>query len=1105
MTNISTTKTVVPPDAEERVRAASRLDKNIIVTAGAGTGKTTLLVDRLALLILGGMIPVERIVALTFTKKAAEEMRERLEDRLRAIIRDPDGMPLLAEKFPESRPRWEEKAKLALDGIPKAQIGTIHSFAGHLLRLYPVQAGVDPKFREDEGDGFERVFESLWRIWLAEEFREGSPRAAFWHEILLHVTLDDLKDLSEALVSPMVDAGSLGDRYPYKDLVIPLADELAGYLAKMPIPEKATAFGPGISALEEVFEMLKAGEPVSEERKDRLKNLKLDRPPGLWSEVKGRLKELKKWGLALAEIDDDLIQKVLEGILSLVRRVREEMTRTGLVSFDGLLVSARNLVKNHPEVRQELKKKFDVFLVDEFQDTDPLQGEILFYLAENPASCERDWQKVQLGEGRLFVVGDPKQSIYRFRGADMAAFQAFQDQMVQQGALEAALSANFRSHETMLGSLNAIFPMVMKEEPNIQPAYAPLQAGKEGEKRDGLQMIMIQEDPDRKTKVDDIRRQEAERIAEWIHENVGQPFAGGTLAYRDCALLFRSSNVFEVYLEAMKKRGIPYLAEGEKFFYQTVEVTEFVNLVSAIADPEDRLALVGVLRSPLGGLTDAEILQLKRKNSLDYRHPPACLTEKIGPLYKTIRELSELAGVLPVGKLIQTIFNRTWVLELMSQSLYGDQALANIMKIGSLAEKWSEEAPLTLKAFVRRFMKYRKDDKAEGENPLADAHYNAVKVMTIHKAKGLEFPIVFLPNLCAEKTGGRDKPVVTRDWRTGHTGIRLPKARKINSFMPIIEGEIRKREDAEEVRVFYVASTRAKEKLVYLLRSQPPARSDYANFVVESGAWPMAGSDRRVLDGIHIPVETLPFQDMAPAPRGGVSTENLDQRWDPKALAASLRKREEEFERLKKIPLMMSPTLAMNVSQEEVEPWRVRDEETGIGVSHAVQLGILCHKVLEEWDFRISGSGLSRTLSKAVNKAAGLLGLVRGTGPADSVLKEAEEILLSYLKSPLREKLARANILGRELPFLYPLPEGKGETDPGPVLMRGSIDLLYELEGQLIVADYKTNRIEGKELSEVAGHYKIQKEAYLKAIRETLKREPLFELHFLRGGVHVPL
>jgi ATP-dependent helicase/nuclease subunit A len=446
-----------PADHLDRDAAATRIDKNIVVVAGAGTGKTTLLINRLMRLLLVSEIPVERIVALTFTKKAAEEMRERLEERLRSVILRPAG------RF-EGSPAGEQEevlrfvqddkvlklATIALNDIPKAQIGTIHSFAGSLLRLYPLQSGVDPAFREDDGTLRERVFETEWRAWIADELRGGSPSDAAWLALLENNTLDDLRLLAFDLADPVIDwtqARKPVDLSPFYDELRALCRVLSEANG---VPARAPVFLNAWATLNEW--LLDPKKPLDLDAIDRL-----DSPPTSWPDTKPKLKYLKNAAKALASVNEAAIAAALTLLEPFIRRARAELRRQGVVSFDELLLRARNLLRDHPTVRTALTRRFDAFLIDEFQDTDPLQSEIVVYLAESLETLSPSWEDAALGAGRLFVVGDPKQSIYRFRGADIAAFESVMKRVTEQSGLQVLLSSNYRSVARILDFVNQVF------------------------------------------------------------------------------------------------------------------------------------------------------------------------------------------------------------------------------------------------------------------------------------------------------------------------------------------------------------------------------------------------------------------------------------------------------------------------------------------------------------------------------------------------------------------------------------------------------------------------------------------------------------------------
>ncbi len=1054
-------------DHDQRELAAGELEKNLVVLAGAGTGKTTLLIDRLTLLILGMEIPVDKIVALTFTQKAAEEMRERLENRLRAVIAGTVEVELLERRFGANKLRWPELAQKALDDIPKSQIGTIHSFAGHLLRLYPLQAGVDPKFREDAGMIAENLFETMWTDWVHTELAADARNADMWSKLLQVLQLSELRELAEALVGPMTDLTALKKAPDLSAFFDQELARLATLRRTYPDPKKTRVFIPALDAAAQIFTNLRNRKPVSEELLDLIDPL--DKPPADWAEAKPVLKQLKKTATAFAFVNATLLERVCDLMLPFVSSIRRELARTGAVSFEGLLVFARNLVRDHLDVRESLKNRFATFLIDEFQDTDPLQGEILFYLAERPGTSAASWQTVELEPGRLFVVGDPKQSIYRFRGADIAAFEAFEERMLAQGAIKAALSANFRSDPRILGFVNAVFPRVMQEKKYLQPPYAALEPGVDGPASDrpAVRIVRIQGE-DRTLNAEERRLVEAQTTALWIREQV----ASG-LKYSNVAVLLRSSYAFEEYLAAFRSYGIPYLAEGEKSFYRTNEVVDFLNLLSVVANPNDTLAWVGVLRSPVGGLTDKEILDLKRGGWVP--------NKKIRPLFETLRSLSVEAASLPVADVIKRVLSKTWMLELASTSAHGEQAVANLLKVGRLAETWNEQVPMTLKDFVRRFDRYREDERDEGENPLADVKYDAVKVLTVHKAKGLEFPVVILPNLSSGNRNGADKRTLRRDWRTGLVGLRLGVCGATNAAMALIEREEVERELAEEVRVFYVAATRAKSQMVCLVAADAKRDGRFAEIVVGAGELPGVVYD----DVREAPLAALNFAK---------PSIELGSSWNVDTLSANFVRRESEWKRVGNARLLVSPTSLL------AEPEKIRfidDDVAELSRDRAIKVGHICHKVLEEWDFKIASANVKPALRKALDRAARLFELIQDSEESDVVLSDAKKVLAGFFESESYKELTKVKIVGREIPFLYPTESGSAAA------MRGVIDLLVERDGRLVVIDYKTNKIDRRSLTDLADHYRAQGLAYQQAVLRSLGQEADFELLFLRGPISV--
>lgn len=1054
----------IPRDNEQRRRAASSLDKNVIVLAGAGTGKTRLLIDRLTLLLLGKEIPVERTVALTFTKKAGEEMRERLEERLRHIITGADIPPHLEEFFPANKSEWPRLARKALDDIPKAQIGTIHSFAAHILRLYPIQAGVDPNFREDEGTVFETVFEKEWIRWLKEELALTSPRASFWRELLREVELGDLKILSKSIASPHIDVDKLDSSTNVMDVISAIEKEWKDVSSRfdLPTPKKAPAFHAGVEALETALNAARHGQKINGDVSHEMRQFKS--PPQSMKEASESLKRIFNRTVALSRVDEKLLSSAKQAVLPFVKRLRTELGRKGVVSFDGLLVLAHKLLKNHTDVREALKKRFDTFLVDEFQDTDPIQGEILFDLSEGASGV--------LEPGRLFVVGDPKQSIYRFRGAEIAAFQAFHERLVRDGALEATLTENFRSVPGVIDFANHVFPFVMKEEAYLQPPYVPLHAAREAEAATPVEIVTAAKEGGDTVDADEARETEAEYIGDWI-----QTYVKSGKQLSDVAILLRSSNAFFPYLEALRRRNIPYLVEGEKSFYLTSEIVDFLNLIAIVADPDDTLALVGVLRSPVGGLTDGEILDLKEKNSLDIRTNAKVHAQKADPIFSLLRNFHQKAATTSVPQIVHDLLQQSGLVELTIHSSYGEQAIANLQKLEYLAKKWQQETPLTLKSFARRLRDYRDMERKEGENPLADVSYEAVKVLTVHKAKGLEFPVVFLPNLTGGLNRGLKKNHILRDWKTGHVGLRLPNAKRTNAAMLLLEEDLSRREEAEEVRVFFVATTRAKNQMI-LLRAHTRDNGRFASYL-------------KAADPINASLKTVIWDEKQMTKVGGAIL-SLSNDWDAVTLARAIRLREDTHKKISHELTVKTPSKMAH----EPEKVRARDDEREARSSNAILIGHVCHKILEEWDFAVDPKSIPAVLTKTLDRAARLFEIMPGSRQQAEALGDARKIMETFFSSQEYKRLCSVKIIGREVPFCY----APGTAPEGTQLVRGVIDLLYEDNGRLVVADYKTNKLGKSGMETLVEQYRPQGAAYQEGIFQSLGKQAEFELIFLRGA-----
>ena len=1086
-------------DQEARDAARLGLGSNAVVSAGAGTGKTTILTDRILFSLLCGKTSASRLVALTFTEKAASEIKVRVASKLEDLVALILGRPLPAPRAEAGR-RWLDEARLhfgrtpeqvrveaeaAIHDLDRAAIGTIHHFAAQLLRLYPVEAGIDPSFEVDQGDLFDELFEAEWALWLDEELGESPRRPALWLELLELVGLPDLEALARELSREGLRQGGLGATPGMRDSLKRSIDE---HEALLGLPDPGRGKAPDtirrVSAhLKSVLGSLERGAAASLPRSVARPDFGSAKWPKAWENMPGAelYEETKRFAESVTPASEAMVRKAAALVLPFADEFRVKYVRRGLIDYDGLLVAARALVRDDLRVRAELKARYDVFLIDEFQDTDPLQGELLLFLGESPESRAKHWTEIKFAPGKMFIVGDPKQSIYRFRGADIRAYERFTGMLIEQGAKKCDLQTNFRSHEGLIAPINAIFEKIMLPEEGLQPSYLPIfpRPGLPPSEA-GLEIALICELKDAQAEISAPARQRAE--ARWIAGFIQRGRAEGRHALKDIAILLRSVTPLGYYLDALKEFSIPYVVEADRYFYGTQEVVDFVNLLRALDDPFDELSLAGLLRSPMCGLDDRQLYELARARQLSYVQDPkdgllsAAAHRRVAAFFKSLRGLRARVGREPLTALIGRVLEETFLLEHCSAAYFSEQMASNLMKFVRMAAQAGYSRAMTLKEFIREVCRSMERSADEGESPLADEQLDAVRILTIHKSKGLEFPVVIMPNLSAGSRGGADKPAAVVDWGEQTAGLRLLKAKAPDAAMAFIEGAEKRREERERVRLLYVGLTRAKERLV-LMGAPGGSKGSLSSLLHDAGAWPEAGlrPEAVSLGGFKVPLSYVDaaYQSEAKGQETLSSPEALDQ----PALAGVWEKRRASYLKALERRIFTSPT-------EGPKNFEPREEE-GSPVPASL-VGQLCHRFLERWDFSRGGdyAGALAAATEALTREY----------PDESwggIEEEARIILKEFLSSPAARELGGCEILGREVPFICPWN--------GQVL-RGSIDLLYRASGRLWIADYKTDRIKPGVAAKRALRHRDQGRAYVEAARRALGETAGFKVIFLRSG-----
>jgi len=1120
-------------DAQARALAATTFDRNVVVTAGAGTGKTTLLVDRLVHLVVKSPdpVPLPEIVALTFMIKAANEIKMRLQERLLDLAARPEHAVEILERYRLSASELAARAEAAVLDVERSQIGTIHSFAAHVLRLYPVEAGVDPGFEPDEGVGFAGHFQREWERWLDDELGVSGRRHDVWRRVLRRVGVADLRDLARALVQDLVPLDDLAEQAQDPSLPLPVRvwlqekrdqahDWSSTHLEDGKEPRQVEKL---LAAARSVFDLVLArGAPgiTAVERETAVLLEEKDpgsKPPVGWDTRDfDEAKRIIQTAKAVLQTDHEYVRDALSLLGPFADQCRRRFLETGAITFDGLLARARDVLRDHPGIRERLKRHFKAILVDEFQDTDPVQYEIMLFLCERGGPSMTDWQAVQLEPGKLFIVGDPKQSIFAFRRADIEAFQNVTGRVLAQGGLPLTLTTNFRSHASILSTVNGLFGRLLAEGRGPQPPYHALDPQPDRTTGAGTQGVMLrlvapdgEEEESEDLSAPQAARAEAEALARWLKTEVigreiltrwdGPP---RTVEPGDVALLFRTLTQSRDYLEALRRHGLSYVAEGEKHFYRRQEVIDLVNLLRCVRHPDDQVALVGLLRSALGALTDRDLVELAALDALDYRgggppslsrHPKAAQVRRF---YHALESLHRDCLMVPLPDALDLVFARLPVLELAAASLHGEQAVANLWKIRDLAEDLAADPDMTPAGFVKVLAERIADPSEESESGLAEESLEAVRVMSIHKAKGLEFPVVVLVGMHAGTLARRNPIQVQHDWSTDVAGIRLGATGTLGGLFA--SEKLEARTVAEHRRLLYVGMTRAKERLI--LSGALTGRSSTGNFlsllrdVIGETVGSRDATELSVGEG-RLTQTILPVDEGRPRER--VTKERASRSADDvSGFEARRQARAERWAQCRERPAFLTPTAWISSPFPASQRTGARDDDRGQGfpMNRGVLIGSLIHKALESWNYR---DEVEVMLEQCMQGIGHWIPDECQESSAEIITK-VRDALRAFAGSDAYAELRAATILGREIPFLMPWPSSSS------TLMEGRIDLLYEKDGDLWVADYKTDRIAEADIMDRMDIYRPQATVYTEAVRQAFGRPPAgLKFIFLRLGTSV--
>jgi len=852
-------------DAAERDRIRHALDETFAVEAAAGTGKTTVLVDRIVNVLASGRTTVDRLVAVTFTEKAAGELKLRLraelEQRRQASARAGDAAAAGA-------------LAAALANLEQAHVSTIHTFCSDLLRERPVEARVDPRFAMLTEPQAEALFGGVFREWLQGHLESPPPGV---RRALRRRSFDDEGPIGRLERAAWILADWRDFSAPWDpgrfDQVARVDALVADVFRFAALTDAPGDFQDGLYLDTEPARRVASEVRLSEQVRGRdydgleaqlvsldsfrFRKIRTGRRTAPYARGVPRQQVLDAHAALVARLaefrcdaDADLAARLHDELSTAIDAYERAKAKVGALDFLDLLVRARDLVRDDAGVRAAFQQRFSHLFVDEFQDTDPLQAEILLLLAaDDPA--ETDWRRVRPAPGKLFVVGDPKQSIYRFRRADVGIYEAVREQLRRHGAACVALRSSFRAVPDLQRAVNAAFaPKMTGDTRAVQAHYVPLAPVRPA--LDGQPAIVALPVPQvrywqgRPTKPSLAEGQPPAVAAfvDWLIRSSGwtvtdreRPGERVPIQARDVCLLFRrfdtrtfdgpTVDVTRPYVQALEARGLPHLLVGGKSFHEREEVESLRTALAAIEWPDDELSVFGTLRGALFAFGDDVLLEYRARVPGRRFHPfhllddgpdlPEALREVRAAL-TLLRELHARRNHRPVAATIASLLDASRAHAIFALRPSGEQALANVQYVGELARQYEAGGGLSFRGFVERLREEAADTRA-AEAPILEEGSDGVRLMTVHKAKGLEFPIVILVDIGAELSRGKASRWVDAE------GSRC--AVSLAGWAP---AELREheaaevaRDEAEAVRVAYVAATRARDLLVVCAVGDGPA------------------------------------------------------------------------------------------------------------------------------------------------------------------------------------------------------------------------------------------------------------------------------------------
>jgi ATP-dependent helicase/nuclease subunit A len=1120
-------------DAKARDRIQGDFDATLVVEAAAGTGKTTELIGRIVALLRSGRTTLDRVLAVTFTDKAAGEMKLRLRTGLERAREQASGIE-------------HERLTDALRLLEVAQISTIHSFCADFLREWPVEARIDPLFDLAAGEAAGALFDKAFGGWFQRELEapgEGIRRALRRRQrgrdrMTPRESLREAAwSLSEHRDFDAPWAHEPFDRSAELAKVIDRLADVATFASRARNKEDWAA--KGLAELARFTEELQRREAIQGRDQDGLEAALCElskqrfwgwKGGGKWfgeglekTAVLARRDEAKQMLDAfVVRAEADLAALLREELRAPLAAYEALKTRSGKLDFLDLLLRARDLVRDARPVREEMQRRFTHLLVDEFQDTDPLQAELLLLLAADDPGAT-DWTRARPVPGKLFLVGDPKQSVYRFRRADIALYQRVKALLVSGGAEVVHLTTSFRAVPSIQQAVNAAFSLRMVATPgSSQAEYVPLDRYRP--EPEGRPTVIALPAPriygDRGTvvhwKIQESYPVAASAFVDWLLRK-----SGWTVTERDkgppvpiearhvCVLFKRmysfGEDLVRDYVRALEARSIPHVLVGGGSYHEREETLALRNSASAVEWPTDELAVFATLRGPFFALGDDALLAFRHAHGRLHplrRFEDAVLddeTRAVAFALAVLGELHRFRNRRPIADTLGRLLDATRAHAGLAMGHAGEQALANALRVLDLARRFESSGATSFRSFVDwLYLAAERGDT--GEAPVIEEGTEGVRMMTVHGAKGLEFPVVILADPTAPAAPKNPSRFLDAERRL----CAMPLAGCVPAELDRERTSLIERDREETVRTAYVAATRARDLLVVPVNGDEERESwlDALNPAVHpdpgerrdprpAPGCPAFGRDT-VLDrpeeaartaaairpGLHRPQAGTHgvvwwdprALDLDREPDSGLRRESLlvEAEGEAKGVDIGIAKAHEAWREAKAATIAAGsvPSLRLVAPTSLAAPGAdspARFEaipERDPGRPRGKRFGILLHATLADVDLQADAPSVALLAAN----------LGRVLGATDEEVAAAAAATVAALRHPLLRRAAASADCRREVPVSQLLADGS--------LLEGTVDLAFREEATWVVVDFKSDAHPEEE-----PRYRSQIAAYVDAIR----------------------